>query len=768
MADITLSSAVRNNLLSLQNTATLLGKTQERLATGLKVNSALDDPTAFFTASSLNSRAGDLNRLLDSVGNAVQTIKAGDQGISAITKLVENLQATARQALQKPAAVTTAAAAGTVEGGVTFAANDTAAVLTGTGAIAADTAAQATGAVAGGIVADTAPTGTGAALGGDPTLASLGFGTGGTDTIVFNYDGDTLTVNLESGGDGAAAVGANDATTVSINIDDFDGVGGTNDDATVSDLAAAITGGFGGEISATFAGNALTLAGTGAAVDLTVQVDDGAGGGGAADQLLSDALGFTAAQSGSANGLTTITAENAAITAAAAAGSTLSVTINGNTDTITFGNGGGAEVNSLASLSTQIGVLNGASNTGAGFALAGNQIQVTASAGTDGDITITGGATALAASGFSNGQIVEATNAGIAGAAGESLTFTVNGNSDTIVFGASDASGQVSNRAELVAALAAASGANGNTGATFAINGSDFITATAATVADGDVSVAGGSTALTLAGLTGGQTASASNAALVALTQNDFTVDFGGNGAETIDFSGINSVEDLDTALAGLINGTGTRTATGTIEFTATAVTDNVTIGGTVTGTGFSAGSTAATAASTTANAERTTLETEFNNLRTQIDQLAGDASFNGINLLNGDDLSVIFNENNTSSLSISGVTFDSAGLNVSEVTAGDFQDNANINTTLNNLDSTISTLRGQASTFGSNLSVVEVRQDFTKNLINTLETGAANLTLADSNEEGANTLALQTRQQLSSVALSLASQADQQVLRLF
>jgi len=83
-------------------------------------------------------------------------------------------------------------------------------------------------------------------------------------------------------------------------------------------------------------------------------------------------------------------------------------------------------------------------------------------------------------------------------------------------------------------------------------------------------------------------------------------------------------------------------------------------------------------------------------------------------------------------------------------------------------LNSAISTLRQQASTFGSNLSVVEIRQDFTKNLINTLETGAGNLTLADANLEGANTLALQTRQQLSSVALSLASQADQQVLRLF
>jgi flagellin-like hook-associated protein FlgL len=167
-------------------------------------------------------------------------------------------------------------------------------------------------------------------------------------------------------------------------------------------------------------------------------------------------------------------------------------------------------------------------------------------------------------------------------------------------------------------------------------------------------------------------------------------------------------------------------------------------------------------------NAQRTALETEFNKLLIQIDQLARDASFNGNNLLQSDDLQVLFNETGTSSLTIEGVDFDSDGLGLAAVAAGTFQVNASINTVLSTLDSAISTLRTQASTFGANLSVVEVRQNFTKELINTLETGAAGLTLADTNEEGANLLALQTRQQLSSVALSLASQADQNVLRLF
>ncbi|MGJ8527632.1 flagellin [Maritalea sp.] len=102
------------------------------------------------------------------------------------------------------------------------------------------------------------------------------------------------------------------------------------------------------------------------------------------------------------------------------------------------------------------------------------------------------------------------------------------------------------------------------------------------------------------------------------------------------------------------------------------------------------------------------------------------------------------------------------------DFTAGSFDADTGISSSLTSLSSALSTLRSQASTFGTNLTVVENRQNFTKKLINTLEEGAGKLTLADSNKEGANLLALQTRQQLSSTSLSFASQADQNVLRLF
>jgi len=195
---------------------------------------------------------------------------------------------------------------------------------------------------------------------------------------------------------------------------------------------------------------------------------------------------------------------------------------------------------------------------------------------------------------------------------------------------------------------------------------------------------------------------------------------------------------------------------------------NSITIGGTaVAGEQAQLGLVAGTTAAGSLNATRTSLATQFDALRTQIDQLAGDSGYNGVNLLNGDGLKVVFNEKGTSSQSITGVKFNSTGLGVAAST-NSFQTDKDLGDALTNLSNALSTLRSQASAFGSSLSVVQTRQDFTKSMISTLRTGADNLVLADSNEEGANLLALQTRQQLSTTALSLASQADQNVLRLF
>src|SRR5687768_1309711 len=99
--EVTLTAALRSNLLSLQGTQRLLDQTQIRLATGRKVNSALDDPNAFFASQSLNFRASDLGRLLDGIGQAVQVLKSADEGIQTITSFLEQAQAITQEALQQ-------------------------------------------------------------------------------------------------------------------------------------------------------------------------------------------------------------------------------------------------------------------------------------------------------------------------------------------------------------------------------------------------------------------------------------------------------------------------------------------------------------------------------------------------------------------------------------------------------------------------------------------------------------------------------------------
>jgi flagellin len=202
---------------------------------------------------------------------------------------------------------------------------------------------------------------------------------------------------------------------------------------------------------------------------------------------------------------------------------------------------------------------------------------------------------------------------------------------------------------------------------------------------------------------------------------------------------------------------------------TATISTNDVTAAfGKLVGTTVAAGGTSATATTAaTANTSRTSLAAQFDALRTQIDQLAKDSGYNGTNLLDSGSLKVQFNETNSSSVTVSGVKFSSTGLGVSAST-NSFQTDTDINDALTNLGNALTSLRSQASTFGSNLAVVQTRQDFTKSLISTLQTGGDSLVLADQNEEAAKLVTLNTRQQLANTALSLANQSQQGVLRLF
>ena len=169
---------------------------------------------------------------------------------------------------------------------------------------------------------------------------------------------------------------------------------------------------------------------------------------------------------------------------------------------------------------------------------------------------------------------------------------------------------------------------------------------------------------------------------------------------------------------------------------------------------------------------ERGELMTQFNTLRTQMAQIAQDSGFNGTNLLGGNSLTVNFNEGGTNNLAVTALTWTANPAGIAEVGAGtwtaDGAGNTAIGTAATAVNTAISTMRTTAQTLGSSLTTIRVREEFTRDMVNVLKAGADGLTLADENEEAANLLALQTRQQLGIQALSLAAQSQQGILRLF
>jgi flagellin-like hook-associated protein FlgL len=514
MSDVSLSKAVRQNLLSLQSTASSMAKTQNRLATGLKVNTALDNPTNFFTAASLNGRAGDMSNLLDSMSSGIKTIEAADNGLSSITKTVESMQSTLRQARQDKSFKSQSFTLDTAAIGTASAKSIS---LSGGGASAVNVSASA--------------------MDGDPPVLTATVNYGATSGNLANVSSNQV-YSFDVAVDGGPAV------TVSLDASD-------SDDATMS-IAEAVTG-----------------------INKDLQA-------------------------------------------------------------------GGSDVRVRESSSGSFRLQ---------FYVEAGEHGGTASSISIGNIQASGSSpTPPALFGFGTGASANGTGGPYVPKTVDAMVSSINGNASL--------SGKV--RAS-------------NDGGKLRIEN---------------------------------------------LSTEDLTVTGIGGDGEADGSSG--------TALIG-------------------------------------------------GNDVRKNLVKQFNDLRDQLDKFADDASFNGINLLRGDKLKLNFNESGTSTIDIQAEDEDGAASSVSNralgidaAIDGDFDSDAAIDERLDTLKDALGSLRSQSSTFGSNLSVVENRNDFTKKMINTLETGAANLTLADTNEEAANLLALQTRQQLSSSALSMASQADQAVLRLF
>ncbi|MCZ0735566.1 flagellin N-terminal helical domain-containing protein [Phreatobacter sp. AB_2022a] len=244
-----------------------------------------------------------------------------------------------------------------------------------------------------------------------------------------------------------------------------------------------------------------------------------------------------------------------------------------------------------------------------------------------------------------------------------------------------------------------------------------------------------------------------------------------GGSARGTDATGVKSVDTLvseinaNTSLAGKVtasndNGKLRIQNLSTADLTVTGVSNGSADGSTSTGT-------------VAGNSVRTSLAKQFNDLRDQLTKFGDDASFNGVNLLRGDNLKLTLNETGTSFINVqakdkngSATSIDNAFLKVDAVTAQNFDSDTTLDGKLDVIKDALSSIRSVSSSLGSQLSSVQARKDFTKQMINTLQVGSDNLTLADTNEEGANLLALNTRQSLQTTSLSFASQADQAVLQ--
>ena len=656
MTGIVLSASVRQNLLSLQSTSQLLATTQNDLATGNKVNSALDNPTNYFTAQALNSRASDISSLLDSVGNGVQVLQAANTGISSLKSLLDSAKSIANQALQASSGYTTKSQfSATIAG-----ANANNLLGTSTPATAATVTAGAFSAI------DVSSTGTAATAAADIVgsgFSALDLSGANSASFTLNVDGTSKSITLDT-----AAVTA------------FTGAGGsisgTNASLTATDVAKIIDYQFDntdttGAGPVTVNGGELQIASstTGAASQVSIS-------------------GYTS--SGAATGLAD--ASNTGTAATPAASEDFTLTVDGTAHAIDISKSAVDTYNAANS-----GATIDASNLGAADVakLINSQIG--------------GGST-------------------VASVVGGALTFTsgTTGTSSSIA----------------LTAVTTAGGATGSTGVV-------ATTTTTGTAASGGLS----GLELTIGATAGG-------------TATDITF---GSGAGQI-----STLNDLNSALAAnnLMAPTDTH---GTLTVTTTNNNASATIGdvggsATAAGNAFAGAVGAQTGPVADASSQETRagLVSQFNQILDQIKTTAQDSSFNGVNLLNGDLLQLTFNETGTSTLNIQGNTDDPAGLGLSDLVSGtDFLDNAGTNKIISAINGASNTLDSQASTLGSNLSIVQIRQTFSNSMINVLQTGASNLTLADPNELAADSQALSTRQSIAVSALALANQSQQSVLQL-
>lgn len=572
---VALTASMRSNLLSLKNTQKMFDKTQDRLSTGYKVNSAMDNPSSYFTAQSLNSRADDLSSLLDSIGQAISTLQTADEGITSLQDFVEQAKSIANSA------------------------RDTANVSASTkSTIKFDKDALKSQKVVGEAIPN----------------AKAG------DTMVIRY-GDSTKIT---------------------------GTTNVQEDTLLSGIG----------LDALKAG------------DASIKVD------GKEYKIVTDAA-----------------TENKMVTGSYAKDSIFKVTEAANDGAKTTYKAVDADGNEITWEKTE--------NT------ASIAVDEFAKAGAAFDRTVTeDGKTTMTMPEFTKDATATAATATMA----DEATIYVKSTADLEEF------------AKVLETMI----------------GSDKFSAS---IVDGNMVFATKDT--TSIEITG-----------------KFEDAFGMDKGAAIKVEADDTAESLRQRIDKLEGIAAEFDNDGRLIIKSEQGDDMVISGALAEKLGVNG-------AVTNGNNERATYASQFNKVLIQINELVQDTSYKGINLLKGDDLTVVFNESRTSNLELKGVTFDAQGLGFTDA-INDWKDTDSIDTALDQITKATSLLRAQASEFGQNLSTVQIRQDFTENMINNLQTGADKLTLADMNEESANLLALQTRQQLATNSLSMANQAAQSVLSLF
>ncbi|MDO9412233.1 MAG: flagellin [Pseudolabrys sp.] len=712
---ITLSAGVRANLLSLQNTAQLMQTTQNRLATGKKVTSALDNPINYFTSQSLQSRAGDLNSLLDSMSNGIQTIQAANNGLSAITTTLQSMQSTLNQAQQDSSwqSATYSIDSATISsGGTVKNLTISGGAVTGSVNVALNSISTAgTEATLSASANYLAPSASAAASTSGGTYRGLS----GASTYTFKVNGQDITLDSTTSGSTAGNNLTNAKASVQSQLDARFGSGAF----TVGDNTAGDGFKISGKADGTNDVVISNQAGTGA-VAHQASVAGTAYTGLAAGETYTFEVNGQAISLSNANGATVGAARTAVQTQLDAAFGAGAFTVGGTT---------GLTISGRANGTNSVSIANQAA-AGGTAAVANLGLGTTTNADTG---TIDNSVTGLA---------LGTTTSTSLGSPADSYDFTINDKAVTIAAGTGFNAAITSINTQLSAGTASAFEAFDDSGKI------------------GIREIAAGGAKLTIAGTDA--------TAMFGATLVDQGVATSTASVKTVDqlVASING----DAALTGKVKATNDN---GSLRIMNLSTADLSVVGATSTQVNGSTGG--ANTQTITGNSVRKSLVQQFNQLRDQLDKLAADSSYNGINLLNGDNMKLVLNETGSSAINVQAKDANGATLSISSTSLGvtqannsDFDSGASISATLGKITSALSTLRSQSSSLGSNLSVVQNRQDFTKTMINTLQTGADNLVLADTNQEGANLLALQTRQSLSTTALSLSSQADQAVLSLF